>query len=372
MNSITRYIAVQLAGPLLFITLTLTGVVWLTQSLRFVDFIINRGLSVSGFIALTVMLLPGFLAIILPVATFCAVLFAYNRLEGDSELVVMRATGFSDRSLARPALLVAGVVVLILYAVTLYLTPMGMRAFKDMQFVIRNTQAAVLLQEGAFNTVVSGVTVYVRERRGGGELRGLLVHDARVPEKPVTLMAESGVLTLTPEGPRFIMLNGNRQEVERERGQLSLLYFERYVLDLGSIAAAPGNRWRESGERFLGELFNPGTTQDDLKNADAFRAEAHRRLVLPWYALALTAIALIVVLDGEFNRRGRWPRLVGGAAAGLLFELAGVALVSLVGRNPGLAPLFYIHVLVPLAALAWVWFRQPAALPAAQTAAGSG
>jgi len=367
-NSITRYIAVQLAGPLLFITLTLTGVVWLTQSLRFVDFIINRGLSVSGFLSLTLMLLPGFLAIILPVATFCGVLFAYNRLEGDSELLVMRATGLSDRRLAQPALMVAGVMVLILYLVTLYLMPIGFRNFKDLQFIIRNSQAAVLLQEGAFNTVVSGVTVYVRERRGGGELRGLLVHDTRVAEKPVTMMAESGILTLTPEGPRFIMLNGNRQEVERDRGQLSLLYFERYVLDLGSITAAPATRWRESGERFLHELFDPGSSVDDVKNADAFRAEAHRRIVLPWYALALTAIALIVVLDGEFSRRGRWPRLVAGAAAGLVFEVIGVALVSLVGRNPALAPLFYLHVLVPLVALGWVWMRRPAALPAMQPA----
>ena len=43
MNSLARYIFRQLAGPLFVVTLTLTGVVWLTQSLRFLDLIINRG-----------------------------------------------------------------------------------------------------------------------------------------------------------------------------------------------------------------------------------------------------------------------------------------------------------------------------------------
>ncbi|MDP7603497.1 MAG: LptF/LptG family permease, partial [Alphaproteobacteria bacterium] len=213
MSRVTRYILRQLFAPTLFITGALVGVVWLTQSLRFVDLIVNRGLSAGHFFYLTMLLLPGFLSLILPIALFCAVLFTYHRLSFDSEIVVLRAAGLSHRQLARPALALALGATIVTYGLTLYLTPLGFRTFKDQQFTIRSSYASVLLREGVFNTLVDGVTVYVRERKSGGELRGILVHDNRQPSKPITVMAERGILTNTAEGPRFVMVNGNRQEV---------------------------------------------------------------------------------------------------------------------------------------------------------------
>ena len=68
MKRIDRYIFRQLLGATLFVAVTLTGVVWLTQSLRFVEMIVNRGLSAPLFLYFTMLLLPSFLGVILPVA----------------------------------------------------------------------------------------------------------------------------------------------------------------------------------------------------------------------------------------------------------------------------------------------------------------
>ena len=91
MTGVTRYLVTRLFGATLFITFAVTGVVWLSQSLRFIDLIINRGLSVVTFLELTLLLLPTFLAVIVPLALFCAVMYTYHRLTVDSELVVLRA-----------------------------------------------------------------------------------------------------------------------------------------------------------------------------------------------------------------------------------------------------------------------------------------
>src|SRR3546814_3488001 len=50
-------------------------------------------------------------------------------------------------------------------------------------------------------------------------LRGILVHDTRDPANPVTMMAERGVVVPSETGPRVVMENGNRQEVERGTGR---------------------------------------------------------------------------------------------------------------------------------------------------------
>ena len=71
----------------------LSGAIWLSQSLRFVDLIVNKGVPATTFVYLTVLLFPSLLLVILPFALFCAVLFVYHRLRGRE-----RAHGAARRS----------------------------------------------------------------------------------------------------------------------------------------------------------------------------------------------------------------------------------------------------------------------------------
>ena len=183
MQGITRYIMGQLFWAVLFVTLALTGVVWLSQSLRFVDLIVNRGLSFFTFLYLTVLLLPTFLAIILPIALFFAVMYTYHPLSIDSELVILRAAGLSQFALARPALFLGAAMMLVCYGITLFLIPLGFGAFKERQLLIRSNYSHILLQEGSFTKLVEGLTVFVRARQSNGEVQGILVHDSRAPER---------------------------------------------------------------------------------------------------------------------------------------------------------------------------------------------
>ena len=344
-----RYILRQLAGPFVFFLLSLTGVIWLTQSLRFVDLIINKGLSASYFGQLTLLILPSVLTIILPIALFAAVLYVYNNLDGDSEIVVMRASGLGNLALARPALVLALVTTLMGYFLSLYMMPTGQRAFKDMKTSLRTNLSYVLLQEGTFNTIGDSLTVYIRARQSGGEMLGILVHDSREKQRPVTMIAEKGAMVRTKAGPRFIMVNGNRQQIDHGAGQLSLLQFDRYALDLSQFVQRDEDRWLEPGERYLHELFWPGTGADDLANAARMRAEGHDRLASPLYSLAFTLVALVAVLSGEFNRRGRRWRIVAAVGCIALLRAGGLGLVGLSAKIPALIPLLYLNIVLAMA-----------------------
>ena len=65
-----RYIFRQLSLALRAVSGGLTALIWLTQSLRFVELVVNRGLSMTVFIRLTSLLIPSFVAVILPITTF--------------------------------------------------------------------------------------------------------------------------------------------------------------------------------------------------------------------------------------------------------------------------------------------------------------
>lgn len=367
MTTVNAYLLRQLAIVTVLVTLTLTCAIWLTQSLRFVELIVNRGLTIGTFLYLTMLLLPSFLWLMLPIAVFTAVLFTYHRLTSDSELVVMRAIGLSPVQLARPALMIAVVVVLLGYSLSLYFLPRAYRDFKDLEFDVRNDFAGLLLREGAFTTMASNVTVYVRQRDVSGDLVGILVHDGRKAGEPSTIIAERGRLAISEDGPRVVLVNGTRQELDRASGRLRFLYFDRYSVDLGRVAQRSGARWREPRERYLHELFGPPLDENDRQNRARLLAEGHNRVMAPLLALTFTLVALATLLSGEFNRRGHARRLVAAIVAAIVLQTSSIAIQNLVTKFPTLAPLVYVAALAPMSfAIWWLLYQRPGRRPAAR------
>ena len=347
--SINSYIAKQLLIAILIVVVSLTCVIWLSQSLRFVDMIVNRGLPLATFIYLTMLLLPTWLSIVLPIAGFAGVIFIYNRMTGDREIVVLEASGLSPLRLARPAIFVSVGITLICYVMTLYLIPLSYRAFKELQFQIRHNYTDVLLREGVFNTIGNDITVYVRARQQTGELNGIIVHDDRDPQQKVTLIAERGALVVTESGPRVFMQNGNRQSRDKATGRTSLLYFDRYTVDLGGTKSVTQRAWRDQNELYLFELLNPTEKETLPRNFNEYIAEGHYRLSSPLLGLALPLLALAVLLRGEFSRRGQTWRILIAVGLAIILEGFGLGTKFLAAKQPWMIPAMYGFILVPTA-----------------------
>ena len=271
-----RYISLSLLVPFCVVTITLTSIIWLSQSLRFLDIIVNKGLQISTFLYLTLLLVPSLLIVTMPFALFLSVIFIYNKLISDSELLVLKSAGVSRLGIATPAILVALLATFLNYVISLYVLPVSAREFKNLQNIIRNNYASTLLQEGVFSTPITGLTVYIESRDNEGTLHGILVDDARNQDKRMTLMAQEGILQQTPDGPRFMLINGNRQEVSRASGNLSTLYFDSYPLDLSVYARAPDKRALTVEEHYINELLQPLEASEKEKNI--LMSEGHHRL----------------------------------------------------------------------------------------------
>jgi lipopolysaccharide export system permease protein len=363
---LSLYLLGQLIGPTALFTFLLTAVIWLSQSLRLLDLVINRGQSAPTFLYLTILVLPGLLVIILPIAFFFGTLFALSKLNTDSELVVMSAAGFSRLQIAVPVFISAAIVMALTYLCGLYLMPAGQRAMKDKVVDIRADIGAALLNEGEFNTPASGLTVFIRELNSDGTIRGVFVHDNRNKLHPVTYLAESGQLAQTPAGARLIMVDGTIEVAGGGGAQLQVLKFQRYVFDLDQFASPTRATDRATSERYLGELFNPGPSLTPRVRA-AYIAEGHNRLSQPLYCILFALVALAAILRGARARGANALRITVAVLAGIALRIAGYGVQGVAVRDPSLCVLFYlIPLLGSLGALASLmgvdpaeWFRRP-------------
>jgi lipopolysaccharide export system permease protein len=348
MQTIDRYVRRQNLGVMIFVTAALSIAVWVAQSLRLVDLIVNRGLSIELFFYLAVLILPRFLDVVLPIGLFIAVLFTYNRLAAESELIVMRAAGLSPLALARPAFRLAVLAFVVLMSFSAYFLPVANRAFKDLEFEIRNRFVSSLVEAGMFTTIADKITFYARRRDDNGDIAGLMINDDRDPRRPVTILAEHAAFVDTPSGQRIVMVKGSRQQFDKLTKKLSVLTFDRYTLDLDTLRDAPMVRFREAQERFLPDLFEPPAGLDaNLRRS--FIIEAHQRLLIPLSVFSFALIPLACLLPGELNRRGSARRV--GLAVGIafVFELAALGVEDLASRFAAAIALMYVVDLLPFA-----------------------
>ncbi len=345
-NRIDRYILGQLTLALALVTVGLVALIWLTQSLRFIQIIVNRGLSPVVFVKLTLLLVPSFLATILPITCFIVVLFVYARLAGDRELTVMRAAGMSDASLARPALLLAAATMLLCYFLNLVLVPASLSAFRNYEFEIRNQIAAFLLEPGVFTPVTDKVTVYVQSRGPDNSLQGILIEDGRQKDAPATILARSGELMVNAQGPVVLLQDGSREQIDPKTKRLDVLTFDRNVVGLAQSANNSVIDLTDSAEAPLPQLFHPAASLTPAEQSK-WLVEGYRRLSVPLTVLSFTLIGLLAILGGMFRRHGGVMRPLAAVAAVTLLVALGLGVNNLAARDITLVPLIWLTVLLP-------------------------
>lgn len=321
-----RYLFKTLAIATVFISVTLAIVIFLTQSLRQLELVMDLGASGGVFLMLTLLALPRFFEIILPIAVMAAIVFTYHRMTMDSELVVMRSTGASPGMLAKPALQIAGIVMVIIFIMTAWLGPVTLSNMQNLKQVIKSQYSNLFFREGVFNPVGNtdkgGLTIFVRDRATNGDLKGLMIYDNRLQNKaPVTVIAKRGVLVIDDKGQQVVVYDGSRQAYDLNTGHLTRLDFARYTIDMPQGSGAVDVHWREPDERTLWELFKPDLTNVDDRNARwEFVIEAHRRIISPLLAPAFALIGLSFLLLGPIDRRGMGRRITAAVICVCLIE----------------------------------------------------
>ncbi len=355
MTRLDIYILRQIFGPFLLFVLVFTGVIWLSQSLRVIDTVVNNGQSAKVFLEFTALLLPTVFSIVLPVSALAAVLYATNRLFSDSEVVVLFSAGISGWRLLRPVAIFGGLTVAVLLVITTVLMPVSKRVMQERVSEVRGDVAAAFLREGEFVSPVPQVTIYLRRMGRPGEMLGVFVHDERDPDQIVTYTAERAVLVSAAETPKIVMFDGLAQSKAADpAAPVSVLRFERLSYDLGQLSSGERARQQKPSEFFVPHLLSVGEGETGRYTLGEFRAEAHEALSGPLYALALPMLGTALIVGLGFRRQGFAGRIVLAAGAALGLRLLGLAAKSATGAEAALWPLMYLPPLAGIGVALWM------------------
>ena len=347
MKKLNRYIVKQIFIGFLLVTFSLLSILWLTQSLRFVDLITNKGIPIGLFVKLTSLLMPRLFVLLSPICAFVAVLFVYNRMLSDRELVVIKSAGISPWQGAKPALIIG----IFLYVINVYTynygIPAAEKAFNELEWQIKNDVSHLMFREGEFTDLQNGLTVFITTHEKDGSMSGILVNDERNPQNRTTISAEKGRVVYTDKGPKIIMVNGSRQELSKNGSQFSSLAFERYSVDFG-LSGNKKDKDTSAREKGFFELLNaqndPSLSPKDQRR---YVVEGHRRIINPFYNIVFALLGCTGLLVGNFNRRGQSRIISVSIIAMVLLQAMDLSFGNLAAKSLSLLPLMYINLILP-------------------------
>jgi lipopolysaccharide export system permease protein len=341
MNLVERYIFRIAAGAFVACVVVLTAVIWLTQALRQLDVVTAQGQTILVFLTVTGLTIPTLIAVIAPVALFIAALYALNRLNSDSELIVMSAAGMSPVRLLRPFLALGGMVAGLVAILMLVLIPSSFQEIRDLITRIRADFLANIAQEGQFTTLENGVTFHYRERAGGA-LLGIFLQDRREQGRTTVYIAERGQAVEHNGGSYLVLQNGSIQRQRPNAVDSSIVTFERYAIDLSALNQEAAELVYKPRERSTGDLLMPDRNEPLYKaQPGRFRAELHDRLSAWLFPLASVFIAFAALGDPRTTRQGRGAAIAGAIVAVVALRIGIFAGTSAAARSAGALWLVY-------------------------------
>jgi len=302
---IFRYLSREVVVTMLAVSSILLLII---MSGRFVNYLADAAagdLSVNVLFTIMGYRLPTFIELIFPLGFFIAILLAYGRLYTDSEMVVLSACGVSPRQLVGITMVPALILALFIGALSLWVSPMGVRATETVLAEQRTRSEFDVIQPGRFQRLGSDSMTYVSgvsdDRR---QLQSLFVAQGgrqAGSSRHTVLVGEYAEQEVHPEfGRRYLNLyEGRRYEGQPGEADYEITEFKVFGQHMREPDISAGVR-NQSDARATRDLIGA----DDLES----QVTLQWRLSLPIMVLVVALMA--VPLSRTDPRRGRYVKML--------------------------------------------------------------
>jgi len=342
-RTLSRYVFRQTAGALLLILLSLTSVVWIGVALRQLELMTSQGQDAIRFLVMTTLAIPSLLALIAPIALLIGCIHVLNRLNGDSELIVMTAGGVPVWALLKPLGLLALLVALGVAAVNHVAGPWSQRLLREYTILVRSDLIGQVIQPWRFAEPEPRLTIHIRDRAPNGDLLGLLLHDARDPKQVASYLAERAQILKQGDTAFLRMEKGHIVSRAENAKAPQIISFSEHIADLNELEQRPElTQLVRPRERYTTELLQLAP-DDPIRKLSPGRiaSDLHERFSSPLYTFAFVLVVLAFAGGAQTTRQGRLKGLMAAFGVGVVCRMLGIAANNTVAVRPAAAFLLY-------------------------------
>ncbi|MGH6860905.1 MAG: LptF/LptG family permease [Phyllobacterium sp.] len=307
MRLIEIYILRRIVVMFFAVLLSAVGVTWIVQVLGRINFLTTSGQSLFYILKFSSNLLPSVFPLVMPFALVIAVTQTLSTMNQDSELVVINAAGAPRSSVIRPVLLFAAAISIISFLIANFVVPYSQLSMRQMIADANADVINLVVQQGAFQELADNLYIQIENRDSNGAIRGLFVSDSRDPATDLIYYAKEGLVVETGTQSLLVMKDGEIDRRDVQTGNVSIIKFNTYALDLAAFLAADETEPTIfAKDRTLHDLLNPDPNDKQYQgNPLRFTSELFKRFTEWSYSFVFALIALAAAADSRSHREAR-------------------------------------------------------------------
>ena len=302
MQLVDRYLARNVAVPLIGTLVLAAMLLILDKMLRLFDFVINAGGPVSVVWQMLANLLPEYFSLGIPIGLLLGIILAFRKLALSSELDAMRGIGISYGRLLRVPYAFAIGLLLVNIVIVGWVDPYARYRYEGLRYELKSGALGASIKVGEFNQFGRRMTIRIDgSEQNGTRLRGIFTAlDDKSGTRIAATAAEGQFLsTDQPDTIIFRLKHGRLVQEGPNFATPRTLSFNSYDLPINLPATdAFRGRGNQEPELVLPELISRayGGTAPRKKDELSSRANLHFRLVeiAMMLMLPLLGVALAV------------------------------------------------------------------------------
>ncbi len=280
------YILSETLGPFFGGMLFFLFVFLMLQGLRLAEFFIVHGVSLGMLCKLTALLMLSFIPTALPIAFLIGVLASFGRLSADSELVAMKACGFSLHRTLVPVLALGCMIVTLSLFLNMEWVPWGERQFKTLLIKVGNTKVVNSIKEGTFTSGFFDLLVFSDKIDAkNNRLKHVFIYDEREPKNPLTVIAKEGEIAAVKNqkfsaAAMLRLFDGTIHRNESQEGNYHKINFNEYQLFLKIQEGEEGTAMKPHTILYRDLVERIRKTDLSTQDGREFRGEYWRRIAI--------------------------------------------------------------------------------------------
>ncbi len=234
MNNIYKYLINKVIIYSIIILFVVTLLLFLLQSLKFLDLITNKGFSIFTVLYISSLTFAGIWLEVIPFAIVIAIVFTWNYLINNQELIIIQATGTSPIKIYSSIITVGLIFSIITFYLAFSLIPNSYYKYQELKVNFSKNYNIKIFEAERFVRVNENTNFYIK-KINGNKLSSIFIYSYNPnTNKENFIYAEEGYIDFSNSKTTMLLDSVNIQELKSDNS-INFLQLDKYIFDIDTF-----------------------------------------------------------------------------------------------------------------------------------------
>ena len=303
-------------------TLSLSLVVWVIQSVNYLDLVSEDGHSLKVYFLYTLFTLPKIISKILMFSFFISIFYILLKYEENNEILIYWIHGIKKIDFINNILKLSLIVLIVQLLLNLFIVPKTLDKARSYLRSSNIDYFPSLIKSKKFIDAVNNLTIFIEKKNSNGEFENIFLKDKYSELNSQIISAKKGRIVKKNDDHLLILDEGKIINIDKNK--VTNIKFSTTEFNLSKYTTQ-STVWPKVQELKTSDLINciklvqnnnnlrfsnqTGIYNCDTKNLNSILQETSKRIIKPIYILIVSLISSLIILRSKDEKNSNYYKM---------------------------------------------------------------